>query len=94
MKYEITAEAVLAPVPGPGQARREIVLAQKVVTGDLRPINEGRFVEAVLVVEVRDDIIAPLPHLPRSLGKPRLVSIKQRYDPSSGSMQEKTGNED
>ena len=64
------------------------------ITRYLRPIDEGRLVEAVLVVEIRDDIITPLPHLARSFGEARLVSIKQGYDPGPGSMQEKTGKKD
>ena len=71
-----------------------IVFAEEPITRHLRPINERRFIEAIPVIEVRDDIIAPLPHLAGRLGKSRLVSIDQRNDPGSGGMQEKAGKKD
>ena len=102
------ADAFVSQPPAPGkeqdrgqsrrdsrrQPRREIVFAEEAVTRDLRPINERRFVEAIFVIEVRDDIIAPLPHLARRLGKARLVSIHQRDNPRAGGMQEQAGKED
>ena len=76
------------------QPRREIVFAEKAITRDLRPINERRFVEAILVIEVRDDIIAPLPHLARRLGKTRLVSIDQRDDPGARDVEKQAADEE
>src|SRR5215471_8742273 len=58
-----------------GKTRGEIVLTEEMIACYLRPIGEGRFVEAELVVEVRNDIIASLNHLPRGFSKAGLVAI-------------------
>src|ERR1041385_5554954 len=40
-----------------GKSRREIVFSKERVARDLGPINERGFVEAILVVEERDDVV-------------------------------------
>ena len=74
--------------------RGEIVFAEKTIARHLHPINPRRFVEAVLIIEVRDNIIAPLAHLARGLGKARLIAIDQRDQPGTGRVQDQAGKED
>ena len=45
------------------EARREIVLAKDAVAHRLCPVGEGRLVQARLVIEVGNDIVAALDHL-------------------------------
>ena len=77
-----------------GQRRRncrrqpggECVLSENAVAGDLAPIGERRLVEAVAIVEIRNDVIPALDHFARSLGKSRLIAIDQRQHPATGEM--------
>src|ERR1051325_6954409 len=48
---------------GRREARRKIVLAKDTVARRLCPVGEGRLVQARLVIEVGDDIVAALDHL-------------------------------
>src|SRR5947207_4874667 len=75
------------------KARREIVLAEDGIARDLRPINEGRLIEAILVVEKRDNVIASLAHFAGSFGKTGLVAIDERNDPGPGDMEKKRAEE-
>ena len=77
-----------------GEARGEIVVAEEAIAERLQPVGEGRFVEAVVVVEVGDDVIAPLQHLARGLGKARLVTIDQRQGPRAGEVEKKAREKD
>ena len=45
------------------EACREIILAKDAVAHCLRPIGEGRLVQAKVVIEVGNDIVAALNHL-------------------------------
>ena len=72
---------------------REIVLSKNLVTGDLCPIGEGRFVETEMIVEIGNDIIAALSHLARCFCKARLVAIDQRQTPCSGDVEENAAHE-
>src|ERR1700730_15221500 len=72
------------------KTRGEIVLAEDCKTGDLRPIGEGWFVQAKLVIEMRDDVIASLNHFARSFGEARLIAVDQRQAPSAGEMKKST----
>src|SRR6266850_1634392 len=44
------------------KTRREIILSKDFEARHLGPVGEGRFVEAILVVEIRNDVIATLDH--------------------------------
>src|SRR5205085_10605583 len=55
---------------------------------DLRPIGEGRFIETQLIVDMRDDVIAPLNHFPRCFSETRLVAVDQRNAPRSKDVKE------
>ena len=68
------------------QARSERVLPEDAVARDLEPISERRLIEAVTVVEIRNDIIAALDHFARRLGEARLIAIDQRQRPGAGEM--------
>jgi len=59
----------------------------------LRPINKRRLIEAVLVVEVWNDVIAALAHLARGLGETRLVPIYERNGPGPGDVQKERAEE-
>src|SRR5712691_3696443 len=63
---------------GRWKTRREIVFAEDFVAGDLRPVRKGGFVEAEVIVEVRNDVIAALDHLACRFGEARLVPIDER----------------
>src|SRR5256885_16060085 len=71
---------------GRGKPGREIVFAKNRVAGDLGPINEGRFIETILVVEERDDVIAALAHLAGGFRKTRLDPYNKRNDLRSGDL--------
>ena len=66
---------------------------QKPVAADLRPVGEGRFIETILIVEIRNDVIASLDHLARRFGKTRLVAIDQRQAPRADDVKGNAGNE-
>ena len=72
----------------------EIVLAEDGVTGDLRPVNERRLIEAILVVKIRDDEIAALTHFASCFREPRLVAIDERDEPGPGNVQKQGAEED
>ncbi len=86
--------AVSAAAIAEGKTRREIVVAEDAVTERLKPVGEGRFVEAVIIIEVGNDVIAPLQHLARSLGETRLVAIDQRQGPRAGDMEKEAREKD
>ena len=69
-----------------GEPRRKWVFAEEMITGDLTPVGERRFIETITIVEIRHDIIAPLDHLARSLGETRFIAIDQRQRPGAGEM--------
>ena len=48
---------------GRWEARCKIILAKDAVADCLRPVGEGRFVEARLIIEVGNNIVAALDHL-------------------------------
>jgi hypothetical protein len=56
----------------------------------LEPVGERRLVEAVAIVEIRDDIVTALDHLARGLGETRLIAIDQREQPGAGEMKKQT----
>ena len=72
---------------------REIVLSKNLVTGDLCPIGEGRFVETEVIVEIGNDIIAAFNHLARCFSKARFVAIDQRQIPCAGDVKENAADE-
>jgi hypothetical protein len=76
------------------ETRAEFVFPEEAIARDLRPVNERRFIEAVFVVEIRDDVIATLTHLARGLGKARLVPVYERDVPGAGDVQKQAANED
>ena len=57
------------------KARRKIIFAEQAITGDLSPIGEGRLVQAEVIVEVGNNVVATLNHLARCFGKARLVAV-------------------
>jgi hypothetical protein len=59
----------------------------------LRPINKWRLIEAVLVVEVRNDVIAALAHLAGGLGETGLIPIHERDRPGPGDVQKQRAEE-
>src|SRR6266404_1442085 len=67
---------------------REIVFPKDFVARDLRPVGEGRFVEAEVIVEIRNDVIAALNHFARRFGEARLVPIDERKTPCAGDVKE------
>src|ERR1700682_4426635 len=50
-------------------SRGESIFAKHAVTRDLGPVGEGRLIEAILIVEMRNDVIATLDHLARRFSK-------------------------
>ena len=74
-----------------GKARREIVLAEDAIAERLTPVSKRRLVEAILIVEKRNDVIAALQHLARRFGKTRLIAIDQRKAPRAGEMKKQAG---
>ena len=71
---------------GRWKARRKIVLAENAVAQRLTPVRKRRLIEAILIVEKRNDVIAALQHLARCLGKARLIAIDQRQAPRAREM--------
>jgi hypothetical protein len=79
----------------PAEAAREpggeFILTEEPVRPVLQPINQRRLVEPRLIVEIRDDEIPTLQHLPRRLGESWLVAIHQRQSPIPGGVKRQKG---
>ena len=73
------------------KSRRKIVFAKHAIAQCLKPVSKRRFIEAVLIVEIRNDVIATLNHLPRRFGESRLISIDQRQAPRAREMKKHAG---
>ena len=59
------------------QARREFIDPEEAVVQLHPPVSEGRFVEAVFVVEIRHDVIAAFHHFDGGARKARFVAIDE-----------------
>ena len=75
------------------KTRREIILAEDGIARDLRPINQRRFIEAILAIEKRNNVIASLAHFAGSFGKTGLVPIDERNGPCPGDVEKKGAEE-
>ena len=85
--------AVSAAAIADGKRAAKSFCPKTLVARDLRPIGEGRLIEAILVIEVRNDVIAALDHLARCFGETRFVAIDQRNNPSAGEVEEQATEE-
>src|SRR6266481_6734928 len=47
---------------------RKIIFPEQAITGSLGPIGEGRLVQAEVIVEVGNNVVAALNHLARGFG--------------------------
>src|SRR4051794_38768288 len=72
------------------KTRGKIVLAEDAITRSLKPIGERRFVEAILIIEIGNDVIVALNHFPRGLRETRFVAIDQRQAPCAGEVEKET----
>ena len=83
---------------GGGQNGREsyaeIGFADGLGGHDLQPVNQGRFVETILVVEVGDDPIMAFAHFAGGLGEAGLVAIKKRKPPAPGDVHQQGESQD
>jgi hypothetical protein len=84
-----TAHAIPANARPPGKDRqgykrgcdcrwetcRKIIFTEQAITGGLSPISEGRLVQAEVIVEVRNNVVAALNHLAGCFGKARLIAV-------------------
>lgn len=64
--------------------RAELVDAEDFEIGAHPPVGEGRFVEAVFVVEVGDGPLVTVDHLDGSVGEARFVAVDKRQGPDAG----------
>src|SRR5438067_849667 len=65
------------------KTRSKIVFTKNFIARDLRPVSEGRFIKAKLIIKIGHDVIAALDHFARSFGKTRLVAVDQRQAPGT-----------
>jgi hypothetical protein len=73
---------------------REVTFPEQPVTRGLKPVGERRFVEAISIVEKRNQVVTPLDHLARCFGETRLVAIDQGERPGPRKMEEKATGEE
>src|SRR5262249_19014847 len=69
----------------------KFVFAEEGEGGRLKPIDQGRFIEAILVVEIRDDPVAPLAHFAGGLGEAGFVAVQEREVPGTEGIEEENG---
>src|SRR5919204_258583 len=75
---------------GGWKTRGKIVFAKRFKARDLHPVGEWRFVQAQVIIEMRNDVVAPLDHLARGFGEARLIAVNQRQTPRTDRVKHET----